>query len=117
MSQHIDPTPKQTSLDALNDSIAWKSAETATAVDQEITYPSTAKELYLEVSVDNSPLYIYPFYIVPTAGCYYFNGYNSTSSDSGSCAVQITANHSVKVVSLYYKGVQKTTLSMKVKYR
>lgn len=109
-------TPKA-AIDALNSNMTWKDAGSATQLNEEVVFPATAKELYIELAIQNSSGYVYSFYIVLTASRYYFNGYYTSSTDNGSCAINITSNHSVKAVTVNYKGDAQTAINMVVKYR
>ena len=102
---------------ALNDNLAWKNAGSATALNQDVSFPISAKELYVEVSIQNSNSYVYSFYIVLTGSRYYFDGYYSSAADNGSAVVQVTSQAAIRVVTLQYKGAEQTTLAMNVKYR
>lgn len=107
----------QDQIDTLNSNLEWKNAGSATAINQDVSFPASAKELYVEVGIQSSLGYAYSFYIVLTGSRYYFNGYNSSATDNGGVAVQVTSQHAIRVVTLQYKGSTQTTLEMNVKYR
>ena len=89
-----------------------------------IEYPSTAKELYVEVPWTNRDYtYVYSFYIVinnnQTSEQVYRTGAYGNSTETGESVIRITRNdHKIWLASSYYNGTSVTNNNgLRVWYR
>lgn len=83
----------------LSDALSWTILQSSVAGNSSAQYPSTANEMLVEVSINNSLTYVYSFLIPANSPSqYYFSGYYVNASDCGSAIVKV--NRSTRTISI-----------------
>lgn len=108
---------------SLNSRTTWTYLDKASALNSKLTYPTTAKELYIEVpwaAVDYT--YAYQFYILLDNGAsgsqVYRVGSYAKSSQCGEAVIRVDrTNRQVWVSQVHYNGSQRNDGGLKVWYR
>ena len=103
---------------------SWKTVGSVTGTSNAITFPATARELYIDISWNNSLNYRYTLYLQmeslnSNANMYIsFGGYHDSTSENGGWIRVTKSTRQIWLAGLTYKGNDvSSTGVMRVQYR